>query len=110
MSRNADLAPFSAARSFEAAARHHRLSTASAGEHILIGAQIIGIIQYRKRLTWVAGLDPWAFSPRASFVGIHGPATVLIGAEERVDHRVEPGDDEYEQRHGPAVRAVRTNN
>ena len=58
----------------------------------------------------MAGLDPWAFSPRASPVGIHGPAAVPIGTEEGADHRVEPGDDEYVQRQRPAVTAVRTNN
>ena len=61
----------------------------------------------------MAGLDPWAFSPRASPVGIHGPAGVPIGTEEGVDHRVEPGrarDDECVQRQRPAVTAVRANN
>ena len=55
-------------------------------------------------------LDPWALSPRAGPAGIHGPATVPISAEERVDHQVEPGDDEYEPPQRPAVTAVRTNN
>jgi hypothetical protein len=36
MTGNVDLGSFSAARSFEAAARHYSLLTASAGEHILI--------------------------------------------------------------------------
>jgi hypothetical protein len=45
----------------------------------------------------MAGLDPWAFSPRASSVGIHAFATTWIEAGKGVDHRVKPGDDEYDR-------------
>jgi len=44
----------------------------------------------------MARLDPWAFSPRASSVGIHVPAAAGPGAEGGVDHRVKPGDDDCE--------------
>jgi hypothetical protein len=46
----------------------------------------------------MAGFDPWAFSPRASSVGIHTFATDWIEAEKGVDHRVKPGDDDQEWR------------
>jgi len=39
MPRNTDLAPFSAARSFEAAARRHSLSTASADHELADAAK-----------------------------------------------------------------------
>jgi hypothetical protein len=48
--------------------------------------------------TVMARLDPWAFSPGASPVGIHAFATDWIEAEKGVDHRVKPGDDGYEWR------------
>src|SRR5271166_2944770 len=35
----------------------------------------------------MAGLVPWAFSPRTSSVGMNAP-------EKNVDHRVKPGDDD----------------
>ena len=38
----------------------------------------------------MAGLDPWAFSPRTRFVGICADVT-----ENGWDHRVKPGDDDY---------------
>jgi hypothetical protein len=43
--------------------------------------------------TVMAGLDPWAFSPRTGFMGIHARDTVRIAPEKGVDHRVEPGVD-----------------
>jgi len=42
----------------------------------------------------MAGLVPWAFSPRTSSVGIHSIRTLPPPAQEKgVDHRVKPGDD-----------------
>jgi hypothetical protein len=48
----------------------------------------------------MAGLDPWAFSPRASPVGIHAFAAAWIEPQRAVDHRVKPGDDDYWWRSG----------
>jgi hypothetical protein len=65
---------------------------------------------------WSDKRDFWSFDleflmfPWASPAGIHGIATVPIMAEERVDHRVEPGDDEYEPRQRPGRDGGRTNN
>ena len=65
---------------------------------------------------WSDKRDFWSFDleflkfPWASPADIHGIAAVRISAEERVDHRAEPGDDEYEPRQRPAATAVRTNN
>lgn len=42
----------------------------------------------------MAGLDPWALSPRTSSVGIHAFATACIDRKKIVDHRVKPGDDD----------------
>ena len=65
---------------------------------------------------WSDKRDFWSFDleflmfPWASPAGIHGIAAVRISAEERVDHRVEPGDDEYEPRQRPGRDGGRTNN
>jgi hypothetical protein len=37
----------------------------------------------------MAGLDPWAFSPRTRSVGIYA------ATQKDIDHRVKPGDDDY---------------
>jgi len=42
----------------------------------------------------MAGLDPWAFSPRTRSVGIHAVAAARE-PKKVVDHRVTPGDDDY---------------
>jgi len=72
----------------------------------------------------MAGLDPWAFSPRAGSVGIHVLATGTGGAGSRVNARVEPAHDDLRsapietqplyrtalsrrgEREGPAVSAA----
>jgi hypothetical protein len=44
----------------------------------------------------MAGLDPWAFSPRARSVGIHVVAPSAGDDGKRVDARVEPAHDELQ--------------
>jgi hypothetical protein len=44
----------------------------------------------------MAGLDPWAFSPGTSSVAIHAPEIAGFDSAESVDHRVKPGDDDFD--------------
>ena len=44
----------------------------------------------------MAGLDPWAFSPRTRSVGIHVLATGPGDAGNRVDARVKPAHDDLQ--------------